>query len=159
MRKADREIQEAEGILSILKKADVCRLGLFAEGNVYIVPLNFGFDLSDDGVLTLYFHCANEGRKLDMIAKNPDVCFEMDIASDYVPPSGGSACSASMNYASIIGNGIVEVLQNNDERILGLTKLMQHYGNEDGFHFDDKALRLTTVLRLRARSYTGKRRA
>ena len=26
----------------------------------------------------LYFHCANEGRKLDMIGKNNYVCFEMD---------------------------------------------------------------------------------
>ena len=44
------------------------------EAGPYIVPLNFGF--SDD---SLYFHSAHKGRKIDILKKNPRVCFEFDL--------------------------------------------------------------------------------
>jgi len=42
------------------------------EGKIpYIVPMNFGYEMAD-GALSLYFHCANEGRKINIIKKNPN---------------------------------------------------------------------------------------
>ena len=157
MRKANREIKDRNGILDIIKNSDVCRLGLYAGGQVYIVPMNFGFDMSDSGALTLYFHCANEGRKLDMIAENPEVCFEMDTNHLYVPGEDDKACSSTMKYASLIGNGHIEILTDEDERINALTQIMRHYSVEENFKFGTEALKKTTVLKLTAHSYTGKR--
>ena len=157
MRKANREIEDRDGILAVLEASDVCRIGLYAGGEVYIVPMNFGFDFTEDGTLTLYFHCASEGRKLDMIAKNPNVCFEMDTDHKLIPAKDGTACDFSMNYASIIGSGLIETVDGNDEKINALIRIMQHYSDAASFHFNENMLGQTTVLRLIANSYTGKR--
>ena len=83
MRRRDREITDREKMLEIVAECDCCRLGLVDNGEAYIVPMNFGFE--DAGsALTLYFHCAAEGRKLDLIGSGADVSFEMDCSS--APP-------------------------------------------------------------------------
>ena len=63
--------------MNIVKKCDVCRLALFDEDYPYIVPLNFGVDMEDEQMY-LYFHCANQGKKLDLIKQNNKATFEMD---------------------------------------------------------------------------------
>ena len=157
MRKANREIKTRDGILSVISGAVVCRIGMYAEGEVYIVPMNFGFDIEESGTLILYFHCANEGKKLDMIAKNPEVCFEMDTAREFVASDTEDACGSTMNYESIIGHGRIEVLTDHEERVKGLTCLMKHYSAGDSFLFDERELSRTIVLKLCVRSCTGKR--
>jgi nitroimidazol reductase NimA-like FMN-containing flavoprotein (pyridoxamine 5'-phosphate oxidase superfamily) len=157
MRKANREIIDLlDDILTVIKESDVCRIGLYADGQVYIVPLSFGFDMNKDGCLTLYFHCANEGRKLDMIAKNPHVCFEMDTNHRFVPGEEDKACGSTMIYSSLIGNGYIEILNGENERIEALSQIMRHYSKKEHFEFDEDVLNRTTVLKLTAHSYTGK---
>ena len=66
MRRKDREVADFTEQLAIIKKCDVCRIALNDEdGFPYIVPMNFGMDVQD-GQLYLYFHCATEGKKLDL---------------------------------------------------------------------------------------------
>ena len=77
MRRNEREVSEIAVIEEIIKKADVCRIALAVDNIPYIVTMNFGYTSTPEQVL--FFHCANEGRKLDMIRKNNLVCFEMDI--------------------------------------------------------------------------------
>ena len=79
MRRKDREIKDLNDIMAIIKKCDVCNLAFFDEEYPYIVPLNFGVTLLD-GTITLYFHGANAGKKLDLIKKNNKVGFEMDCS-------------------------------------------------------------------------------
>jgi len=157
MRRINREITQTDDIVKTIEASDVCRLGLYADGEVYIVPMNFGYETDDAGALTLYFHCANEGRKLDMIAKNPEVCFEMDTGHMFVPGKGENACGATMNFESIIGYGTIEVSTDEKERIRALTQIMKHYTAGESFTFDEKVLLKTTVLKLRVRTCTGKR--
>ena len=156
MIKANDEIKNVNDVRSIIEASDVCRLGLYANGEVYIVPMNFGYEISDEGTLTLYFHCANKGRKLDMIAENPEVCFEMDIAKGYIPSETEEACYSSFNFASLIGNGSIEILKEDDDRVNGLTILMKKYSSGSVFQFNEKILALTTVLRLTSDNYSIK---
>ena len=75
MRRKDREVTDFKKIVSILNDCDCCRLGLVDErGLAYIVPMNFGTE-TDGERLTLYFHCANEGKKLDIMRANSAVSF------------------------------------------------------------------------------------
>ena len=157
MRKANREVKDRAGIVSIIEASEVCRIGMYAAGEVYIVPMNFGYDMAEDGTLTLYFHCANEGRKLDMIAVNPDVGFEMDTGHVLVKSPDGRACDYSMKYSSIIGNGRIEIVTPPEEKLHALTRLMQHYSGGDSYHLDEAMIASTTALRLTASKYTGKR--
>ena len=157
MRRANQEIKDRDEIIAVLKDSDACRIGMYAGGEVYIVPMSFGFDFSDDGELTLYFHCAAEGRKLDAIAENPLVGFEMDTGRSLVPGQDNKACTYTMNYSSIIGNGRIEVLNDREEKISALKLIMKQYSDEENFEFDNEVLKRTTVLRLAVSSYTGKR--
>jgi nitroimidazol reductase NimA-like FMN-containing flavoprotein (pyridoxamine 5'-phosphate oxidase superfamily) len=156
MRKANREITDCGELAAVLEKCDVCRLGLLPDGVPcpYIVPMNFGYEFDGDD-LTLYFHCAKEGRKLDIIAQNPNVGFEMDCSHELKP--GSAPCDYSMNFESIIGNGRISVCTERKERLHGLTQIMRKYSPEKEFHFSEKALELTVVLKLTVTEFTGKR--
>jgi nitroimidazol reductase NimA-like FMN-containing flavoprotein (pyridoxamine 5'-phosphate oxidase superfamily) len=63
-------LEEMEGIL---KRGEVGRLALCNGSMPYIVPLNFLYHERK-----IVFHCAWEGKKLDLIAENPNCCFEVD---------------------------------------------------------------------------------
>ena len=63
MRRKEREVVKSEEIAEVLDSCKVCRLGVQDEDGVYIVPLNYGY-VMENGVLTLYFHGAKEGKKM-----------------------------------------------------------------------------------------------
>ena len=73
MRKSEREIRERADILDVIARCQTVRLGLFSDDYPYIVPLSFGFE-ERDGRLTVYFHCAKEGKKTDLLARDSRVC-------------------------------------------------------------------------------------
>ena len=77
MRKSDREIRDYNEILRLLDECQTIRLALHDEPYPYVVPLSYGWE-ERDGKLFVYFHCAKEGKKLDLIEKNGNVCFEAD---------------------------------------------------------------------------------
>ena len=77
MRRSEREESDINVIEEIINKAEVCRIAFAVDNMPYVVPMNFGY--TSNPVQRLFFHCANEGRKLEMIRKNNYVCFEIDI--------------------------------------------------------------------------------
>jgi len=74
MRRTEKEIENRAEIDSIIRRNQVCRVGLSEQGSPYVVPLCFGYDGE-----SLYFHCAREGRKLDILRQNDKVCLETDF--------------------------------------------------------------------------------
>ncbi len=154
MRQAKREITEISEIVAILDRCDTCRLGLADDGQPYIVPMNFGYEMSGER-LTLYFHCATAGRKLEIIGRNPRACFEMDCSHQL--RTGEQACQYSMNFESIIGSGRIEIVPDAQGRENGLNSLMNQYSGRANWSFDPAALAKTVVLRLTADEYCGKR--
>jgi uncharacterized protein len=159
MRRSDREVTEIEVIEEIIQKADVCRLGLASDNIPYIVSMNFGY--SKDPKPILFFHCANEGRKLEMIRKNKYACFEMDIDHHlYINPSNDDrkGCNWGMNFRSVVGYGNVSVITETEAKKIGLDCIMKHYGDENKYIYDENVLSRTTVLRLDITEITGKKR-
>jgi len=154
MRKAQREVRDLTEIVQILDRCDICRLGLADGDRPYIVPMNFGYHLFDNQ-LTLYFHCALAGRKLEIINQNSLACFEMDCSHQL--QTGQLACEYSMNYESIIGSGTIEIINDSAERLFGLNCLMHHYSGRADWSFEERALSLTNVLRLQADEFVAKR--
>jgi nitroimidazol reductase NimA-like FMN-containing flavoprotein (pyridoxamine 5'-phosphate oxidase superfamily) len=126
MRQKDREVKDPEQLLEILKKCDVCRLALLDGEYPYIVPMNFGFE-AEEGQTALYFHCAAEGKKLDLIKRNNRAAFEADRTIRLV--AGRNACRYSMDYESVTGSGTIEIVPE-AEKIKGLTALMRHYSSD-----------------------------
>ncbi|MDR1410700.1 MAG: pyridoxamine 5'-phosphate oxidase family protein [Spirochaetaceae bacterium] len=156
MRRKDREVTDAEELLEIIKANKVCRLGM-ADGNQpYVVPLNYGFEF-DSGRLVLYFHGAGEGKKIGILKKNSQVCFEID--GEHGLAAGKNACDYGFSFASIIGFGNACFIDSEAEKARALALLMKHQTGEGrDFEFAPAQLRAVTVFKVTALSLTGKRR-
>ncbi|MHC1681079.1 MAG: pyridoxamine 5'-phosphate oxidase family protein [Methanomassiliicoccales archaeon] len=149
MRKAEREIKDLGELEDVIRRAEVCRLAMVDDWEPYIVPLNFGYR---DGCL--YFHSAKEGRKLDVLSKNPKVCFEME--ADVRLLKGEKACQWSTSFESVIGWGTATISLDEKEVREGLEVLMSHY--IDGpYDFDPRSLSLTALIKVKVERMTGKR--
>ena len=145
MRRKDREVADSTRIADIINRCTCCRIGFHDDGEVYIVPLNFGYEAIDNTYI-FYFHGAKEGRKIDLIQKNPNVGFEMD--TNYALNEADIACGYSARFQSIIGNGIVCIVSEHEEKKLGLSLLMEHNIGKREWSFDEKMLNAVTVFKL-----------
>jgi len=154
MRRKDRQITNMPDLESIISRSDVCRIA-FADNDIpYIVTMNFGYTGGDHPCF--YFHCAGEGRKMEMIRKNNYVCFELD--TDHKIYEGEKGCDWGMRFSSVVGYGRLSVVTDNDSRIAGLDSVMSHYSERKAFTYDNKELEKTTILRLEIEKMTGKRK-
>ncbi len=124
MRRKDREITDLNEIRNILSEASVCRLGFYDKeaDEVYMVPMNFAWELCE-GALTLYFHSAREGRKLDLLESRPRVSFELDCRHELV--SHETPCEYGFRYACVMGTGEAALLTEPKEKARALSLLME----------------------------------
>ena len=139
MRRADKEIKDRRQIDTIIKKAKCCRIALVDGIYPYIVPVNFA---ESNG--HLYFHSAKEGKKIDILRKNNQVCFEIDIEGEIV--GGQKACSWGMKYESIIGFGQAFFIEDNAGKKMALDLLMEKYAGKSGFSYADDELDKIIVI-------------
>jgi len=158
MRRDDREVTDADEMLAWLREAPVGRLGFADEGEPYVVPLNFG--ILSTAPLTLVFHSAGEGRKLEMMARNSRVCFEADLPGELCD-GGSTACKWGMAFRSVIAWGRLERIQNKDEKRAALLALMNKYSasTRRDWAFDPAELASVVVLKLTVEEITAKKKA
>lgn len=153
MRRKDREITDFSKIIDIMKSCDCCRLGFVDNNEAYIVPMNFGYDITGEQIV-LYFHCAKEGRKIDLIPIQSVVTFEMDTKHKLV--EGKLACEFAYLYQCIMGMGALDIVSNEDEKIYGLKKIMAHYSAEERWMFNEKIVDMINVLKLSIKTMSCK---
>ena len=84
--------------------------------------------------------------KIDLIQKNPHVGFEMD--TDYTLNEADMACGYSARFQSIIGNGIVSIVSEFEEKKRELSLLMEHNTGKREWNFDEKMLNAVAVFKL-----------
>lgn len=154
MRRQDRAVTDPQEIQEILERCQVCRLAMADSQGLYIVPMNFGFSLNGED-LTLYFHCAQKGRKVDALAAAPQVAFEMDGGHQLT--GEGAACNYSFNYESITGTGTAHFCTTPEEKIAGLQAIMVHLTGRD-FSFTHPMVENVCVFRVEADAYSAKAR-
>lgn len=155
MRRTDREITNVNDIKNIIDKCDVIRIAINDEIYPYIIPVNFGYEFIDDK-LTLFFHSSTEGYKHKVIENDNHISFEMDCSHILMQPVDGIACSASMAYESVIGQGIVSAV-GDDEKETALIKILEHY-NIDDKKFNSMQLAKTKVYKIQVHCFNAKRR-
>lgn len=153
MRRKERELSKEEAI-EVIKKCDICRIGLVDDGMPYIVPMNFGYTYENEK-LCLYFHGAREGRKIDIINKNNKVCFEMDCSHKLI--TAEVACNYTMEFESVMGTGVIEILTDFDEKITALNYIMRSYSDALNFTYNEKMVNVVNVFKLPVDDFTAKR--
>ncbi len=148
MRRKEKEIKEPAAIEAIIQKATVCRLGLSEGQFPYVVPMCFGYQNS-----VVYLHGALQGRKIDIIKQNPNVCVEFESHAEIVKAE--RPCNWSMRYQSVIGFGKAELLQDLAEKRKALNVIMRQYYDRP-FCFEDDYLKSAAVIRVEINCMTGK---
>ena len=126
MRRKDREVTGDENIAKIIEQCTTCHIAMVDDtdaGMPYVIPMSFGYSLKD-GVLELYFHCAHAGKKLDCIRKNPNVAFSMCI-ENRIEIHEDVYCKSGRFYASVVGQGKAEIVEDSAEKCHGLSLLME----------------------------------
>ena len=93
--------------MCIRDRCKVCRIALRDEQGLYIVPLNFGYQY-ENGCLTLYFHSAKSGRKINALEKNSAVAFEMDCGHRLM--EADEPCRYSFSFEMCIRDSAGSVL-------------------------------------------------
>ena len=150
MRRKDKEIKDIEEIKSIIKEATVCRIGLSNNNIPYVVPVNFGYKNN-----CLYIHSALEGRKIETIKKNNNVCFEIDI--DHELLISEIPCKSSMKYRSVIGFGKAFLIDDLKEKREALNIIMEHYSIGDSHEYIEKLTNKVSIIKVEIESMTGKK--
>ena len=148
MRRKDKEIADRAEMESIIRESTICRLALADNEQPYIVPLSFGY--KDNA---LYFHSAAEEKKIDILRKNKNVCFEFDVGSEI--KTGKTACEWGMKYRSVIGFGNASFLEDPDSKQAALDIIMQQY-SDGSFAYSEKILKKTLVIKVEITHMTGK---
>ena len=67
MRRKELEITDPATLKKILKSAKYITIALVKDNQPYLVSLSHGYDEDNN---CIYFHCANEGKKIDYLKAN-----------------------------------------------------------------------------------------
>lgn len=152
MRRKDREITDVDAMEEMLSRCQICHIALMDGDAPYVVPMSPGYARNGDA-FTLYFHCAKEGKKLDLMRSNPNAAFSM--VCDYEIVTGETACSYTAHYASLMGHGRLSMVDGEDA-LLGMRAIMRQCGADANIPIQENVLARTAVLKLSVDSLTGK---
>lgn len=162
MRRKDREVLGDENIAKIIEQCTTCHVAMMDDAGVpYVIPLSFGYSLKN-GFLELYFHCAHVGKKLDCIRKNPNVAFSMCV-ENRIEIHEDVYCKSGRFYASVVGQGKAEIVEDTAEKCRGLSLLMERHagasqsaGAPHKFEFTPAQAAAVTVFKITSTNFTGK---
>lgn len=150
MRKKEKEITDQGEIEKIISKNKICRIALCDNDVPYIIPMNFGYKGNK-----IFLHTGREGKKIEIIKKNSNVCFEITDSIEIVQAE--KACDFSTKYRSVIGFGTIKIVNDLSEKKEALQIIMNQHTNKKDWQFPDEIVAKTTILEIEIESLTGKK--
>jgi nitroimidazol reductase NimA-like FMN-containing flavoprotein (pyridoxamine 5'-phosphate oxidase superfamily) len=107
IRRKEKSIEDREEMRDILRKAKYVTIAMCHNNTPYLVTLSHGFDCEKN---VIYFHCAHEGKKIDILKLNNIVWGQALLDKGYV----GGKCDHL--YATTHFRGTVTFVDNNEEK-------------------------------------------
>lgn len=146
-----------EWAYEIMDKAPYITVAMTDEdGTPYAVPLSLA--RVDDK--TLYFHGALEGKKLDILSKNPKVW--LSAVTTCKPTVGPKDGSFTLEFKSAMAQGIAEIITDEAEKIVAMRAICESFLPKHMEAFDAsiaRSLARTAVVRITlTEPPTGKRK-
>ena len=117
IRRKEKAISNINEIKDIIARTRFITVAMCADDNPYLVTITHGYDLNND---VIYFHCAQEGKKIDVLNRNNRVWGEALI--DY----GYQKDKCDHLYASAHFKGTVSFIDDVDEKRKALEILIKH---------------------------------
>jgi nitroimidazol reductase NimA-like FMN-containing flavoprotein (pyridoxamine 5'-phosphate oxidase superfamily) len=115
VRRKEREITDPEEMRQVLKATKYVSIALCMNNEPYLVSLSHGYDQERN---CLYFHCANEGKKLVYAQANNRVWGQAVL--DF-----GVTDECDYAYTSVHFSGIMSLVTDPDEKWRGLQMLVR----------------------------------
>lgn len=145
MRKASRQ-QTAEWALDVFDRAPYVTVSMMRpDGTPYGLPLS----LVRKNDTTFYFHCADEGEKIDCLRYNPRV--SLSAVGRCTPKFEKDKNNFTEYYHSAVAVGNAEFVTDDREKTDALYRLCRRFLPAYMEHFDDaiaRSLDRTTVVRI-----------
>lgn len=145
MRKRSREM-DAAWALEVMDKAPYMTVSMAdTDGEAYAVPLS----VVRTDEKTFYFHCALEGRKLDILQRNPRVC--LTAVSKCKPTVGPKDGSFTLEFRSAIAFGRAEQVTDEEEKREALRAICQRFLPHHMAAFDaavERSIGRTAIVRI-----------
>lgn len=149
MRRLDKEIKDPQILDEILRKSDICRLGLVDKNEAYIVPVNYAYS---DGCI--YIHSAGKGRKIEVLKDNPNVSFEITHTAEII--RGEKACNWTTRYRSVMGKGSITIETDMATKKKALDLIMRKYDDQVELVYEEPLLLRVVILKLQITEVSGK---
>ncbi len=145
MRRNDREISDSKQIEKFISDEQIIRIAFYDDGDIYIVPVNYGYEVVE-GNYHFYFHGAKAGRKYELSKTDPTVGFEID--GGYEVLEANLACDFSAKFQSVIGTGILSLIEDMEEKKRGLDIVMKQISDSKEWSYSEEMLKVVAVFRL-----------
>lgn len=142
--------QEAEDFLCANHVGRLATVG--PDGCPYITPLNYAFAGGH-----IYFHGKAGGVKMENIARNPRVCFEVSRVDREVW-QGDKPCGCATRYTSVLVFGRARLIDDAGEKARVLNLLLEnHAAGRDYQRVDGQMAARCGVVAVEAERLCGKR--
>lgn len=145
MRKKSREMS-AEWALEVFDKAPFITVSMAsADGNPYGLPLS----LVRTDEKTFWFHCATEGKKLDVLKANPRVF--LSAVTRCRPLRGPKDGSFTLEFHSATAVGTVDIVEDENTRKEALRAICMRFLPHQMEGFEEavsRSLQKTSVVRI-----------
>jgi nitroimidazol reductase NimA-like FMN-containing flavoprotein (pyridoxamine 5'-phosphate oxidase superfamily) len=150
MRRKDKEIKNKNEIEDILSNNCICRIAFSYNKIPYIVPMNYGYKENK-----IYLHSAREGKKIDILKRNNNVCFEITDSIEIIKSK--NACDFSTKFRSIIGLGKIRIISNQENKKEALNVIMYHHTKRKDWVFPDNMIEKVNIMEIEINSISGKK--
>ena len=152
LRRSEKAIEDEEEILAIIAAAEHLTLALARGDEPYLVTLNYGYD---PGERCFYFHCATEGKKLDVLAENPRVWGQILIDDGYVDGECDHA------FRTVQFPGVASRIEARDAKAKALALMVDQLESEPDEVkkrlIEERDLTDVLIVAVRAEGFTGKK--
>lgn len=144
IRRKDRKVQHEDNIKELLKHCNYgyLSLGIAENGYAYGVPMSYVYDEKSS---VIYFHCANEGQKTDILKKNNKVSFCILNDIEVLPER------FSVKYESVIIFGDTQFVEDNEEKHNALYLFLEKYSPgylAEGERYIEKSQDRTLIIKI-----------
>ena len=132
MRRKSCEVTDIKKIEKILASTNIGRLSTNgSDGYPYITPVNFVYYKK-----CIYFHTALKGEKLDNIARDSKVCFEVDVPLSYIEVDFNphkDPCRTHQFFHCVIMRGRARMVTDDKLKTAAMTALVEKHEGRSGF--------------------------